>query len=231
MGISRGPKIVSSGLVLCLDAANKVSYPGSGTVWRDLSGNNNTGTLTNGPTFNAGNQGSIVFDGTDDYINCGSPSILNSFSSGVTCCVWIKSSSTNIYCGIVQKWYQSGFQGGYQMYISTGNVLSFAIGDNLSNYSATSGTTNVINGIWHYCVGTYDLSTIKVYVDTSLNGSVASSRSIVDSNNSTLYVGQDDYSPSRRFNGNIAQVQVYNRALTATEILQNYNATKGRFGR
>ena len=55
MGISRGPKIVSSGLVLCLDAANKVSYPGSGTVWRDLSGNNNTGTLTNGPTFNAVN--------------------------------------------------------------------------------------------------------------------------------------------------------------------------------
>ena len=219
-----------NGLVLALDAGNPKSYPGSGTTWTDLSGNSNTGTLTNGPTYNSANGGAIVFDGTDDYVNCGSPSILNSFSSGVTCCAWIKSSSTNIYSGIIQKWYQSGFQGGYQMYISTGNVVNFSIGDNLSAYSGIVGTTNVINGIWHYCVGTYDLSTIKVYVDTSLNGSFASSRSVVNSNNSTLYVGQDDFSPSRRFNGNIAQASVYNRALSAAEIQQNFNALRGRFG-
>jgi len=72
MGIARGPKIVTSGLVLALDAADKLSYRGSGTTWRDLSGNNNTGTLTNGPTFNAGNLGSIVFDGTNDYVNISS---------------------------------------------------------------------------------------------------------------------------------------------------------------
>ena len=228
MGIAYNPRIITNGLVLCLDAANAKSYPGSGTAWTDLSGRGNTGTLT-GAGYSSSNGGSISFDGTDDYINCGSPSILNSFSSGVTCCAWIKSSSTNIYSGIIQKWYQSGFQGGYQMNISTGNVVSFAIGDNLSNYSGISGTTNVINGIWHYCVGTYDLSTIKVYVDTSLNGSFASSRSVVNSNNSTLYVGQDDFSPSRRFNGNIAQTQIYNRALTAAEIQQNYNALKSRY--
>ena len=63
-----GPRIVSNGLVLCLDAANKRSYPGTGTTWTDLSGNSNNGTLTNGPTFSAGNMGSILFDGTNDYV-------------------------------------------------------------------------------------------------------------------------------------------------------------------
>ena len=69
MSLSRGPKIVTNGLVLYLDAANKKSYPGSGTTWTDLSGNNNTGTLTNGPTFDSNNGGSIVFDGTNDYVS------------------------------------------------------------------------------------------------------------------------------------------------------------------
>ena len=68
MGIARGPKIVTSGLVLALDAADKNSYRGSGTSWLDLSGNNNTGTLTNGPTFNGANLGTFVFDGADDYV-------------------------------------------------------------------------------------------------------------------------------------------------------------------
>ena len=64
-----GPDINENGLVLFLDAANRLSYPGSGTAWSDLSGNSNTGTLTNGPTFSAGNMGSILFDGTNDWIN------------------------------------------------------------------------------------------------------------------------------------------------------------------
>ena len=64
-----GPNIITDGLVLALDAANSRSYPGTGTTWSDLSGNGNSGTLTNGPTFNSGNGGSIVFDGVDDNIS------------------------------------------------------------------------------------------------------------------------------------------------------------------
>jgi hypothetical protein len=67
-------KIVTSGLVLALDAADKNSYPGSGTTWTDLSGNGNNGTLVNGPTFSSANGGSIVFDGVDDYVTCGTNS-------------------------------------------------------------------------------------------------------------------------------------------------------------
>jgi hypothetical protein len=68
--------IVQSGLVLNLDAGVSSSYPGSGTTWTDLSGNGNTGTLTNGPTYNSANGGSLVFDGVDDYVNVGTPSIV-----------------------------------------------------------------------------------------------------------------------------------------------------------
>jgi len=78
-GIS-GPKIITSGCVLSLDAADKLSYKGSGTSWYDLSGNNTTATLTNGPTFNAANMGSIVFDGTDDKVTISNEFIFHLWS-------------------------------------------------------------------------------------------------------------------------------------------------------
>ena len=92
MGISRGKSIVTDGLILYLDAANKKSYPGSGTVWSDLSGNANTGTLTNGPTFDSSNNGSINFDGTDDLVECSSISSTN-FTNSVR--MNVDSQTTN----------------------------------------------------------------------------------------------------------------------------------------
>ena len=74
MALSHSPLIVTDGLVLCLDAANKKSYSGSGTTWTDRSGNGNNGTLVNGPTFDSGNGGSIDFDGVDDNVNLGNDS-------------------------------------------------------------------------------------------------------------------------------------------------------------
>ena len=85
-GIS-GPKIITSGCVLSLDAADKLSYKGSGTSWYDLSGNSNTGTLTNGPTFSAGNQGNIVFDGVDDYLITANQPLTNNSSFTLECFV------------------------------------------------------------------------------------------------------------------------------------------------
>ena len=89
------PRIVTSGLVLALDAAERLSYPRTGTTWRDLSGNNNNGTLTNGPTFNAGNQGSIVFDGVDDYVGIPHTSILAP-TSQISYGAWAFLSNWNI---------------------------------------------------------------------------------------------------------------------------------------
>jgi hypothetical protein len=85
MATRYSPAIVTSGLVLCLDAANRKSYSGTGTTWSDLSGNNYNGTLTNGPTFNGANGGSIVFDSTDDFVNVGNIGTITSFTVLVWC--------------------------------------------------------------------------------------------------------------------------------------------------
>ena len=69
--VEGGPNVVYNGLVLYLDAANNKSYVSGSTSWNDLTSNQNVGTLTNGPTFNTGSGGSIVFDGVDDYVDCG----------------------------------------------------------------------------------------------------------------------------------------------------------------
>ena len=88
------PKIVTDGLVLCLDAGNNKSYPSSGTAWNDLSGNNNNGTLTNGPTFTGSFGGSIVFDGTNDYVDLGNISQLKP-TTQITVSAWVYRSTMN----------------------------------------------------------------------------------------------------------------------------------------
>jgi hypothetical protein len=90
MGVYAGPEINESGLVLCLDAGNTKSYPGSGTTWTDLSGNGNTGTLVNGPTYSSANGGSIVFDGSNDYIQTNFNYSLTSSNTEFTCAAWYK---------------------------------------------------------------------------------------------------------------------------------------------
>ena len=90
MGVTYNNRIVTDGLVLCLDAASKRSYPGTGTTWTDLVGSNN-GTLVNGPTFDAGNGGSVVFDGSDDRVDCTSPSEIDSISE-ITMIAWVRYS-------------------------------------------------------------------------------------------------------------------------------------------
>ena len=220
--------VYNNGLVLNLDAGNANSYPVTGTTWFDLASGNN-GTLVNGPTYDATSGGSILFDGTNDYANFGNVQSLNSLTSGVTIGAWIKSSSTTTYSAILQKWYQSGMQGGFQLFISSGGILTLAIGDFITGYSGGSSTVSVITGSWVYVTATYDMNAIKIYINGVLNSTTSLVRSVVNSNNATLFLGQDDYG-GRFFRGNISSATVHNRALTSTEILSNFNSTRGRFG-
>ena len=98
MATSYSPKIITDGLVLCLDAGDGKSYSGSGTTWTDRSGNGYNGTLTNGPTFDSSNGGNIVFAG-DDYVDCG----LSSFQpTEMTLSVWVKKTTSNT-SGVIVK--------------------------------------------------------------------------------------------------------------------------------
>ena len=224
MGISRGPKIVSSGLVLCLDAANKVSYPGSGTVWRDLSGNNNTGTLTNGPTFNAGNMGSIVFDGTDDCVTVTPNSIFNFGTGNFSIFCWIKTSKVSGY-GTIFALDDGASGNGILFYImNTSGFFRTWVAGVAQNTAAA-----IANGNWNYVGITRISGTVYQYVNGVQVGSFASAGSV--RTNQIPRYGNFDNTNEYIYQGNIAVSHIYNTALSATEVLQNYNATKGRFGR
>ena len=223
-----GPKIVTSGLVLCLDAANKRSYPGTGTTWTDLSGNSNNGTLINGPTFNSGNQGSIVFDGTNDYISV--PHAFNISSGGVTFNIWFKLTSTS-WTPLIADWTGSPYSFIIQVYTGLLNIGLRNAAD--VNLLGLSNPTINANAIYNLQIA-YD-ETTKIgssYINGILNDtktSVQADAAIVNSSNTwSIGLKQDT---GNVISGNVYSCNIYNRSLTAAEVLQNYNATKSRFGR
>lgn len=230
MGLNHGPNIVMDGLVLHLDAANVKSYPGSGTAWTDLSGKNNNGTLTNGPTY--GNN-SISFDGVDDYVNV--PVAAGSslkVTNSVTVSTWIYN----------RQWKESDFvEAGVTSIGDSGFVLwttniyysktNIAFGKQASDWAtyieSVTDFSQKLN-VWMNIVGTYDGSTTRLYYNGRLDNSKASTFSY-NVTACTIGGGTSAYSDGY-FNGNIACTKIYNRALSAEEVLQNFNALRGRYG-
>lgn len=225
MSIIDGPRIVTSGLVLNLDAANTKSYPGSGTSWTDLSGNNNTGTLTNGPTFSSANNGQIVFDGTNDYVNITvGPTSPLKITNNITVSVWFYNSSwkeSNIIQG-----------GGYGFIFWTGTSIYGAAYDGKIIWGKQQTTNQVISNntysgllnVWYNIVGTYNGTTLRLYYNGVLDKEQNNSFTF-DVSECTIGTGIDG-----TFNGRISNVNVFNRVLTQSEIQQNFNALRGRFG-
>jgi hypothetical protein len=214
--LTHSPRIITDGLVLCLDAANKQSYAGSGTVWTDLAGSNN-GTLTNGPTFSSANGGSIVFDGSNDYINLQNPSALN--LTELTVSAWVRTT-TNANQIILGKSYLTSY---YLNIAPNIKVFSFWTTGNALNSPVIE---EIGSTAWCYIAGTINNTTKKIYFNSQSVGSAAGGSVGVDGN--SIFIGSWP-SLNSFFNGNISQVSIYNRALTPTEIQQNYNATKGRY--
>ena len=231
MGIRRGPNIVQEGLVLSLDAGNVRSYPGSGTAWFDVSGTKINSTLTNGPTYSSANKGVINFDGTNDYIDVGNNASLS--LGAMTIAAWVKPS-TNVsnYRGIIMDESAGGAPWNYRLFLnqSNGVVIYDIIG---SAYSSVSSTYSIADNNWHYVCGvrTSVNGTLNLYINGSLNatGTDSSNRSTLGN---TVWIGRSPLGGgSYPFIGDIPIAQIYNRALTASEILQNYNMTKSRFGK
>ena len=226
-----GPDINENGLVLFLDAANRLSYPGSGTAWSDLSGNSNTGTLTNGPTFSAGNQGSIVFDGADDYVNI--PYNSGLIPNNLTLSAWINRTAVVNYAHFIgipasnTTWLPPYISYGIE-YIGTTDTISFVTGYTDNNFDYTN-VTSFGNGVWFHFTATYDKSNVKIYINGTLQTTRAETRTLYAST-ANFYIGSNNTGIAYPFNGKIANTLLYNRALSATEVSQNYEATKTRFG-
>jgi hypothetical protein len=218
--LSGGPNIVTDGLILYVDAANPNSYLSGSTTWNDISRGGNNGTLTNGPTFNSANGGSIVFDGTNDFIDCGNASNLQITVGSIA--AWIKTSSPG---------------GGFRSIIAKQNAWGLFVADNiLVTYdwgAAATRTTgiNIADGTWKYTVLTFTetVGTPSNNAIVYLNGNAVLTTTVKNSNQ-TINVQIAEANFNQFLNGNIAAALIYNRTLSATEILQNYNATKNRFG-
>ena len=234
-------EIVTSGLVLHLDAGNPFSYPatGVGTKWTDLSGNNNHGTLTNGVSYTDNNRGALVFDGSDDYVNTpNSASLLAVGNGSFTLAAWFKLSGTKTWSQNLIRRDNYLVQGGENRRIidlyaaANTNFANFSVYDG-SGINAT-GSQNLNDGLWHYVVGVYESSTKTqyLYVDGVLKTQAVynNTQSFNTSNESYAIGNVSSNYTGEPFFGNIGQASIYNRALTAAEVSHNYEALKGRYG-
>ena len=204
------------------------------SLWIDMKGGNN-GTPTNGPTFSGDNAGSLVFDGANDYINVGNNSDLQ-ITSEITLSAWIKGSPQSNK-GIAGKYSATAGQRGYLIttqQASPYNKITWNYQRATSTFNVGDSVTsslNVLDSNWHFILCTFTPSvSAKIYIDGELNATDTVDIQSAIANNSTRFdIGIHDQSTVNSFNGNISNVSVYNRALTADEVRQNYEATAGRF--
>lgn len=223
MGLAHSPKIVTNGLVFCVDAANKKSYSGSGTVWNDIGGQTLSGELINSPTYNTSNLGYFQFV-TDDYARFQNNTALDTQTPTVE--VWVRTNATT-QNGF---WFEKGTVNTQYALFQEGSVIQWRLGP-LGDLSTTTATyMNTTN--WYQVVGTYTSGDRRLYINGVQVNSNATAGAL-STNTGGMSVGvYGGYAGSRGYyyNGNLASVKVYNRVLTPSEIIQNFNALRGRFG-
>lgn len=208
--------IVTSGLVLNLDAGNNSSYPGSGTTWYDTSGNGYNGTLTNGPTFTSLFGGNIVFDGTNDYVISTVPGGLGSADF------------------TLEFWFYKNTDAGMIFNSRSGGTGSDGIDISRELAATTAGTvlftsTSISTSTWTHVYITRSSSTLYRYINLTLNGSI----SFISNNLSgtSFYIGGNAAGGNTGYlNGYMPIVRLYNRSLSSNERTQNYNALRTRYG-
>jgi formylglycine-generating enzyme required for sulfatase activity len=221
--------IVTDGLVLWLDAGVTASYPTSGTTWTDLSGNKNNGTLTNGPTYNSSNGGSIVFDGVNDYASINNATTLN-FSTALTISFWFFSGTTHSYLYLKGRTDADN----YNPYLRTDGYYAWTGVSGRSQFNPPAGFIN--SNTWYNITVThisgnnpqiYRNGVLATgYTYTEGNGSLA-----LGTNSNPVSINADiPRGVIGQFDGKIGVTMAYARAITASEVLQNFNAQKARFG-
>ena len=241
MGTSYNPRIVTDGLVFCVDAANKRSYPGVGTKWTDLTANKNNGTFTNmtSSNFNAGNAGSLTFDGGNEYVNFGPTNdIVGNNPAAISLSAWFKTDNNSQMFYIASLKRYSSFSTLVSITVNqatTNNLAANYLGFLYDVGSSPAHQWLTVNssafyGRWNQITATVDVNAATLY----LNGVQAGQ------NTTNTFAGPSRDDPSGDFtvaafgtslfaDANISQVHAYNRVLSASEVQQNYLATKGRY--
>jgi hypothetical protein len=225
MSVFGGPDIVTDGLVLHLDAANRKSYPGSGSTWYDLSDNTNDVTLYNGPTFSNDAGGCLSFDGTNDYgINSSPNNFIFSGLNEFTAATWMKVTPN-----------------GYDFWF-TSTDIKYRFGSNsagtlywdMGRHADKQYSYQLVSGQWYQVVF---VGYIQTYIKTDVYINGEYKTTITDTNATsslssinTFHIGTGETNTYHFFKGSIASVKIHRHKFTADEIAQNYNALKGRYG-
>jgi hypothetical protein len=240
MGVEYNPSIVTDGLLLCLDAGNAKSYSGSGTVWTDLSGRGNNGTLFDGPTFSdTDGRGSMVFDGLNDRVHVASPSDRfawtpsGSGNNSLSIDMWVKSDDTDGGRFISKPWNGNG-EYNY-------GIVHNGFVNQTGNQSHTLSFASLTTGTWQHICAVITPTQKIVYRNGVLNASENHSTTNNTPTNGngnialcimSLYPYGAGWSGATTFSipKNLSSVKVYSAALTASQAAQNFNALRGRFG-
>ena len=228
--------IVTSGLILNLDAGNTTSYSGTGTTWTDLSSTGNNGTLTNGTGYSSQNGGVMTFDGVNDFVDCGNSSTFNQ-TNALTLSTWVKINSLSSENTLIGKQWCNLNQYSYFLYVDKQGKLVFntANSGECNGFFSTYTSTNSLSiNTWYNVVISFTNTSIKIYLNGQLiSGSLSGINTGLFVGNAPVLLGtyrslNGNY--GLMLNGSMGSTLIYNTALSASEVTQNFDATKTRFG-
>jgi hypothetical protein len=227
MGIAYSPQIVREGLVLYLDAANVKSYPGTGTTWYDLSGDGNHGTLDADVSYSVTNQGTMLFGAlnTTGEVTFSRNNFI--FGSGdFSIAVWANPSAIEIYDTLCEM----GFYTDGILFRPSSGTIQVYIGNSLSGGGSRTYTHTRLIGRWDHYMLTRQSGIVRVYINAVQNGTDWGNTANLTLNSAVnCKIGSSTHAGGQRWNGYLNNFQIYNRALTAAEIQQNFQAIRGRF--
>ena len=226
MGVFAGPNIVEDGLVLALDAANTKSYSGSGTTWNDLSGNGNHGTNAN-MTFETDKGGVFDFNNSNSESTIANSDSLNPVSQLTLEAVVNFDGNSNDF--IFEK---GNVNSQYSIFSHSTDLVFRTVHQGVAGYDSLYAykTQGITNGQYHHVLGSYNGSTKKTYIDGREVATKNKTGNLVTTTPGASVGDFGGASTGYPFGGKIALVRVYNIGLTASQVKQNFEAVRSRFG-
>lgn len=228
MSFHFSPKIVTDGLVLYLDGANPKSYVSGSTIWNDISKNSNNGVLINNPTFNTSNNGTIVFDGTNDYGTIPYNTDFDLSNTDYTLEGWFNLNTFSFQPFGEHLISKDTFGATFDWSLAVINSTTLTLYSNGTSTNVTATVPTMSTGQWYHYVITSISGVIRIY----LNSILYQTQSMVTSNSSQVFVTigcRSWNNPGGYMNGKIPVLRIYRKGLVGGEVLQNYNSLKNRF--
>lgn len=223
--------IVKDGLVFHIDAANSSSYPGTGVTALNIAGVGATGILINGVGFGVSSGGSFIFDGTNDYIDCGTDSITNFVTTTMSAEIMFQTTGATTRPHLINRGIDGNTgQFAFILEALTPPKMRLYLDKGSGWTAVATGNTTIQNNQWIHAVAVYDGTNAYIYVNGTLDVSAASTGTLRSIPSNSVTIGYYTPGGGQYLTGKIPFARLYNKALSSTEVLQNYNALKGRYG-